>query len=144
MNAKEWAAKLNGREYTEEITVAEEAGARSDNVLIVFGQSDDLMEFRGAIDDETGAWEGQTVKITPEGVLFSEEENNETHEWNRVQISCMPKIMAIWCPKGEDGKEYASWLIDSKVPHESFDIMEDGKLYCRGAVFAMADLEAWG
>ena len=47
-------------------------------------------------------------------------------------------ISAIWC-------EYAdhpslSWTFRTKIPHETFTIMEDGEPYCIGIVFALKDV----
>lgn len=43
-------------------------------------------------------------------------------------------IEAIWSPDEID----ASWLIKTDIPHATFDILEDGDLFCRGVVFALA------
>ena len=51
-------------------------------------------------------------------------------------------IEAVWCPRDGDGNTYASWLMQTKLPYSSFDIMEDGDLYCRGLVFCLADAKA--
>lgn len=133
--AMEWAAKLSGREYGEEVSGAESKQAKEDGVVIVFGASDDLLEFRGVIDDEDGAWEGTKVKLTNKPSLFNEEENAETLEFNRMQIAGMRTITAVWCPKNEAGKVWASWEIKTDIPHVPFDIMEDGEIFCRGLVF---------
>lgn len=55
MNAKEFAAMLNGREYRREITKAEEKEAKAAGLIVAFGASDDNLELRGAVDDEIGA-----------------------------------------------------------------------------------------
>lgn len=67
MNAKELAAALNNSVYPfrihkDFIDAAKEAG-----LVIVYGASDDLMEFEGAIRDELGAYEGATAYLTPLG-----------------------------------------------------------------------------
>ena len=141
MTIKEWATLLNGREYTKEMTKAEEKQAKEDGVVIVFGASDDLIEFRGVVDDEAGAWEGTTEKITPTAKLYNPNENKETLEFNSMQISNMLKIQSIWCPKNENGEIWASWEVRTKVPHETFDIMEDGEIFCRGIVFRWIDAQ---
>jgi len=92
MNVKEWAEKLNGREYGQENDCDQ---LKSDGVIIAYGASDDLLEFRGALDDEVGAYDGTTVKLTitdsGEVKVFNEDENQETAEFNRIQIACMKK-----------------------------------------------------
>lgn len=111
MTIKGWADLLNGRQYGEELTRDEEILAKNDGVLILFGASDDLLEFRGITDDEISAWEGINIGFA----------------------------RAIWCPTDENGDVWASWHITSSLPHESFNIWEDGNIYCRGAVFQMGE-----
>lgn len=137
MNVKEWAEKLNGREYRDEMTAKEENDAKNDGVVIVFGASDDLIEFRGAIDHEDGAWEGTECRITQDLTIFSEDSNKETFKYNLEQIIKMPMVKATWCPKELE----TSWLVSTAIPHETFDIMEDDELYCRGIVFDVKHLK---
>lgn len=33
-----------------------------------------------------------------------------------------------------------SWTFKTKIHHSTFEVMEDGKPYCRGLVFALADV----
>lgn len=136
MNIKEWAGKLTGIEYPSyELNEAHD-DLKADGIIAVYGSSDDLVEFRGIIGEEVGAYEGATVRIavTENGELkvFDEDENQETAEFNKKQIANMAKVEAIWCPE-EDGQVFASWLIQisDDIPHETFDIMEDGELFCR-------------
>ena len=42
MTKEELAATLNGREYNHEITKEEEAEARENGLVVIFGASDDL------------------------------------------------------------------------------------------------------
>ena len=69
MDIKELAAQLNGCEYRSEVSRELEVNTKADGIVIVFGASDDLMEFRGAIHDETGAWAGATVRVDGEGLV---------------------------------------------------------------------------
>jgi len=71
MTTKEWADKLNGREYGKEITRPEAQQAKEDGIVIVYGASDDLMEFEGAISDEIGAYGRGEARVTQAG-LFQE------------------------------------------------------------------------
>ena len=45
------------------------------------------------------------------------------------------RIDAYWCPKELD----CSWAYKSSVPASTFDIMEDGELYCRGIVIDLME-----
>ena len=81
---------------------------------------------------------GKTMsKAKWEFAVFHKDENAETAEFNRVQITFMQEIKAIWRPVNEKDECWASWLIElDDIPHEHFDIMEDGELFCRGAIFS--------
>ena len=71
MNAKELAAKLNGREYLREITDEEAKQAKASGLVVVYGASDDLIEFRGAIHDEGDCYDGGEILFDSKGVLPS-------------------------------------------------------------------------
>lgn len=132
MNTKELAALLNNREYREEITRDEEAQAKHAGLVIVFGASDDLMEFRGAIHDEYDAYNGTTAFLDADGLLVNECDSEECPHF-RKQAAQANKIKAIW------DKDGYSWVYETDIPHETFDIVEDGETYCRGIVFSLDD-----
>lgn len=69
---KEMAKAMDGREYGSEITEHEEKWCRDNGIAVVFGYSDDTVEFRGAINDEYGAWGGCEVAVSPKGVFVNE------------------------------------------------------------------------
>jgi len=47
------------------------------------------------------------------------------------------EITAEWCPSDVE----CSWKISTELPHETFNIMEDGDLYCIGIVFDFSDIK---
>jgi hypothetical protein len=137
MTKEEFAAMITGREYGQELTPAEEAQAKAAGLLVVYGASDDLMEFSGAFRDEQGAWGGTTARVTPSGLLPSwdsvcDDEDDAEQYFKRKPGA--KEITATW-----DSEGY-SWVIGTALPHAPFEIMEDGEKYCRGLVLAMADL----
>jgi hypothetical protein len=69
MTPKELAEKLTGIEYPVRIAKELIAQAKASNLVIVYGASDDLMEFEGAIYDEVGVFDGGSARITKSGVL---------------------------------------------------------------------------
>lgn len=139
MDAKLLAAMLTGREYGSEITRAEEAEAKAAGLVIAFGASDDLLELRGAIHDEAGAYDGGKVRVDRAGIIpnFEDIDRDDKEELRRYfkRENGGSEIEAAW--EGEPGY---SWIIKTSVPHETFEIVEDGEPYCRGIVFAHADL----
>jgi len=52
MNKEELAKLLDGCEYRKEITHEQDQIAKDNNLVVVFGASDDLTEFRGAFYNE--------------------------------------------------------------------------------------------
>jgi hypothetical protein len=144
MNKEQFAGTLNGRQYRKEITQEEHKLAKENGLLICFGASDDLIELRGIIYDEVGAYDGGTALIVQKkgGVIdtMSESDFKELQEImddNELDFD-LPKveIVAEWGPSDLD----CSWLIKSDLPHATFDIMEDGELYCRGIVIEKVDI----
>lgn len=106
MTKEELAAVLNGRQYREVPNLKDTQLAKENNLLIVYGASDDLCEFAGAIDDEFDCYDG-----------------------GEIECENLPStIEAIWGE--EDGKP--SWSYKTDMPHAEFDIYEDDELYCVG------------
>lgn len=121
ITAKDLAAKLNGREYREEITKEECDLAAKSGLVVIFGASDDLCELRGAIDDEVGCWGG--------GEAFFAK--NLSGKWGLLHANVATKSTPTVATEWRGGK----WTYRVPWPHETFRIMEDGELYCIGAVF---------
>ena len=124
---KEFAKKVDGIEYLEERKWLWKE-AKEKGIVVVFGYSDDNIEFRGAIEDEVGCFDGR-----------------------RVQVPGTDKyIDAIFCGildgiRVLDPFEYMAdnggmltWVYRTDIPHETFSMYEDGEPYCRGIVFHLA------
>jgi len=141
MNAQELAEKLNGVAYRNEVTDELEKQAKADGLVIVFGASDDLMEFRGAIYDEVGAWEGGSAFVTKDGLIENECAEGDDCPYFKKQMEKAQEIEAVWCPEDE-GEVFASWWIQSEIPHHNFDVVDGDELYCRGLVFSLAEVKA--
>lgn len=134
MDTKEAAAALNGCQYSEEGSRALWASMKEAGLVAVFGASDDLMEFRGAIDDEVGAYNGTTAYVTPAGLFLSECEDDDC-PYARKAMEAAVEIDAIWSRDG------ISWQYDTAIPHEKFNVMEDDEIYSIGIVFALSDVK---
>lgn len=130
MIEKEIADELNGLEYTEDIRPEIIEYAKKNGVVIVFGASDDLMEFRGAIKDEASCYGGEIIYFNRSGELKSECDNPFCPYFDAARENAN-KIEAVW-----DSEGY-SWTYKTDIQHETFDILEDGEKYCRGIVFSV-------
>lgn len=132
MNKEELAKLLNGREYGNEITVAEKEKAKENNLVVVFGYSDDCMEFCGAIDDEVDCFDGGVAYLDGKELVESSIiEDCKQCRFLQKHLKHLRKIEAVWCPKDMD----CSWKYETDIPHSKFNIYEDGELYCVGIVF---------
>ena len=138
MDAKELAAKLNGREYWYEITDEEVRQAKEAGLVVVFGASDDLIEFRGAIRDEGDCYDGGTVLIDTKGVLPSWDEASESEEAAQEYFERKAKSRTVEARFAEESNY--TWTYKTDIPHETFEIVEDGEPYCRGIVFNIGDI----
>lgn len=138
MTKEELAALLNGREYRNEITQQEATQAKNAGLLVIFGASDDLIEFYGAFTDEGDCYNGGKFKIHRKGFLGSHEGCEcEYCGYKAVAEKCAD-LEAEWC--GHRGADGYSWTYKTALRYAAFDIMDDGEKYCRGIVITAADL----
>ena len=140
MLAKGLARLLDGREYGKEITKAEEQAAKEAGLVVMFGASDDLVEVRGAISEEYGAYNGTTLHINPDGIVESPyEDRNDCEDCKlyKRELERSQTITAVWC---KEGTPLVPWTFETDIPHEIFDIYEDGERFCVGIVFYMSDV----
>lgn len=154
MTKEQLAQRLDGREYREEMTKEEEKSAKENNLLVLFGQSDDLLEMRGAIRDETGAWEGGDYALALKGELYADgEEGNTCHKALENEVLPIsdehdndddPRLIRVeWDPEpGPDDPARSSWRITSNLPCAPFTIREDGDPYCEGIVIDLDEVPA--
>ena len=138
-----FASKLNGREYLNEMTEKEEQEAKDKGFLVIFGQSDDLMEARGVIYDEFGISRpypcfihfGEKDSIIGYASKLKGYVNYEAlllmlKDFNVPLLKvCVEEYGIRSALEGEFG-----WNYSTDAPHATFDILEDGENYCKGLV----------
>jgi len=129
---KEIAEMLNGREYRNEITDEIKQLAKDNGIVIVYGSSDDLMEFDGAIYDEADCFDGGTIYLNEAGVF---DVDCDCEHPMKAKNDCKT-IEAVWCDK-DNGY---IWSYKTEIPHSTFEILEDGEKYCLGICFNISDL----
>lgn len=146
MTKEEFAASLNGRDARRfDLTKQEEKEAKAHGLVVAFGYSDDNLEFRGAVEEEVGCWNGTTA------VLYKHKDKwcvvatdaIDDLENARAEVAAMDavdagnSITAVWAPK----EVSLRWLIKTSLPSASFDLMEDGEVYDRAIVLNISDLK---
>lgn len=130
MDAKEAAAQLDGSQYGREGSRELFAAMKAAGLVAVFGASDDLVEFRGAIDDEVGAYGGTTIPVTSKGLLVNECSDENCPHFANLTAGALT-IDAKW----DDGGY--SWRFETGIPCERFVVKEDDEDYCEGIVFEL-------
>lgn len=132
---EELANRLDGCECGEEMSATDKSDAKESGLVVIFGYSDDNVEFRGAIEDELGCFGGATILIHQEGVLDGDHECHcEYCSFKSIKNGCL-KLHAYW----DDDAGY-SWAYKISVPSASFDVMERGGKFCRGIIIDLESL----
>lgn len=130
MELKEFAQMIDGKQYGyPQFTKKELQIAKDNGFVIVYGASDDLMEFGGAVEDEIGCFNGGKAWIC---------RNRTTYGLITDDCRC---IEAVWCDGMNSDGIPADWTYKTDIPCERFNIWEDGECYCVGLVFSIEDLK---
>ena len=131
------AEQINGREYRNEINREEEEQAKESGLVVLFGASDDLIELRGAINDEVCLYDGGEFFIDREGIVPAWENIDHSNIEEARAFFARESDMRVTVDARWDYEDY-SWFISVNArPFAVFDIMEDGEKYCRGCVFKL-------
>ena len=129
IDLKAFAKKLTGRDYYDYPQIPKDLVefAKNNNIVIVYGASDDLMEFEGAIYDEAGCFDGGKVYFDKNG----------------VKENAANMIEAVWCDKEriDENGNVITWTYKTDVPHEIFMIYDGSEPYCEGIVFKLSNLK---
>ena len=133
MTRDELSTMLNGREYIEEVNNEIKEAMEGTGLVVVFGGSDDLMEFHGAIDDEVECYNGGKAYLDRNGLLNNECNDCDCPYFEQKRNRALV-IEALWCAEPN-----ISWTYKTDIPHSTFEIMEAGEVYCRGIVFKLGE-----
>jgi len=120
---KKFAAMLNGRDCQPNLTANELLLAKQKGFVVVYGDSDDRVEFEGAIRAE-----GHTnplVKDRPAGTLVLSKDGDLLDEDSKLYAEYIREnrnvINVFYCCK--DG---LNWVFESDIPHETFLTYDGG------------------
>ena len=124
------AEGLNGREIGDELSEEIRAKMEGTDLVVVFGASDDLTVFYGAINDELGIGK---IYLTTKGLLENSCEEDECPYFKKIQDKARV-LEALWCAEPD-----ICFTYKTDIGHKTFDILEDGEKCCRGIVFHLSD-----
>ena len=131
------AGMLEGKTYDDRLDEAEKF-AKEHNLVFAFGYSDDLVEFYGAFRDEAYCYGGGDIPFTKKGVVTDNVELDEAIEllenngYDVSSIHSQTNTVTAVMDK--------FWRLDTAIPHETFNLFEDGELVSVGIVFSMEDV----
>ena len=133
--ARDFALVLENVKMGGELTLNQEAYCKQCGLVVVFGASDDLAEFRGAINDEAGMDE---IRLTESGKIMSEESIDALQSLlDDGTIKKAPPTRIITHTFGNEGHRFAT-----DIPHAEFSVFEDGEPFGKGIVFHISDLKS--
>ena len=137
---EQFAKLLDGREIGDELDRAEEKLAKENGLVVVYGASDDLCEFRGAIEDEAGCYDGGTIPLLNGKLLPNYDEDDCECEFcgYKALLAKARTIKAIW----DAPNSVATWTYDTDIPHSKFMVFEEGEPYCQGIVFDFTEVDS--
>jgi len=123
---KEFAAMFHGRDRQPNMTPDELLLAKQKGFVVVYGDSDDRVQFRGAIKQE-----GHTnplLKDRPAGVLALSAEGKLLDEESALYAEYVREnrnvISVYYCKK-----DYLNWVFETDIPHETFlELVPIGKV----------------
>ena len=145
---KEFCAMLSGRDCQPNLTPDERLLTEQRGFVVVYGDSDDRVEFEGAVTAE-----GHTnplAKDGPAGVLVLSEDGKLIDEDSDLYAEYVKKnrnvVNVFYCCK-----EGLNWVFESNIPHETFltydggydeelDDIDNG--FARCMVFEISELRA--
>ena len=132
---KQFAKELSNTPESDdrwfELTLSQKEFCTNHDIVVVYGYSDDLVEFDGAIREEVGAWEGATIYVDADGPI---EPCECECKYYKAAVSNAKHISAYWCRDGW------SWEFTTVIPHAEFFFYSEGEKYCRGIVFYKKDM----
>ena len=133
MTVRDAVQALHGCEYRQEGSRELFKRMKAAGLVAVFGGSDDLIYFAGAEDDELDAGDGSLFPFTSAGLVRNDCDNDACPYFGAAKRDAVT-IVAYF------GRNYTTWSYETDIPHETFDVLEDDEVYCRGLVFALADV----
>ena len=124
---KDFAKKMNGKErQCPQFTRETVQFAKENGFLILFGTADGIIKLNGVLYDEIHAPDTRKIYLDKKGFLEGKESEN------------VVDIVAY--SKKDSNNAHISLAFETKIPHESFMIYDNGDLFCEAIVFRMSDI----
>lgn len=135
MSIYQVAAELHNTEYDKPFLDEYVELLRQAGIVVVTGLGDDIMLFRGAINDGVSCSKGGIAYINENGLIRNECSACDC-PYHAEILEKAKTIKAIWSA----GSMYC-WTFNTDIHHAEFDILENGLRFCRGIVFNLNSLD---
>ena len=122
------AKQINGNQRRDEMTKEQAAFAKENELIVIFAAGDDLMELRGAINDEKGC--STEILRMPIKKVNGKWEYQNLDTIDKVTHPTLFKLKITWCPPIID----VAWRIQPNCQYLPFLTYDEDYLYCIGAV----------
>lgn len=135
------AEELNGFEYGGPVDAATVEKAKANNLVIVFGASDDLVEFEGAIYDEVGLYgKGDIALLLPGDKFEVDGETSQSlqHVFVLLDDGAQPETNRIITAEYTDGGYFE---FETSMLHNRFNVVEDGEPAGYGLVIDLDEIQ---
>jgi hypothetical protein len=120
---KEFASMLHGRDCQPNMTSDELLLSEQKGIVVVYGDSDDRVEFDGAIRME--GFTNPLIKDGPAGVLVLSEDGKLLNKDSDLYADYLKKnknvISVFYC-----SKDTLNWAFETDIPHETFLTYDGG------------------
>jgi hypothetical protein len=129
--AKELSNTAGSDDRWFDLTPSQKEFCKAHDIIVVYGYSDDNVEFDGAIREEVGAWEGAEIYVDVNGPI---EPCECECKYYKAAMENAKRINAFWY------LDDWAWEFRTDIPHETFEFYSDGDPYCKGIVFYKKDM----
>lgn len=141
---EEMAAIITGRKYPFRLSLQEKTIAKTSGLVVIYGVSDDLLEFEGVINELlVGAYdETITATITKDGQIIesmiksSDCDKHSECFFFKSWLQCQ-KTFTVASKWYSDGSDYYRNVTASKLPVATFEIKNNedtNNIFCHGIV----------
>jgi len=130
------AAFLNGSEYADVGTPSHLRAMKAAGLVAVYGLSNDLIELRGAIDEEVEALRGGVVSILPDGII----DGSCTQDHCPYRERLVRGASTVTGVFDDDAAQGHVWRFETDLPHTTFETLDNGEPFCLGVVVSLEDV----
>lgn len=146
MTPKDLASRINGSDLKsgleQFIDIAEDNG-----LAIAFCTDQELFEIKGAVETDYDVFRSETLclfEFDDEYCLFDKlalgvKDDGDDYQYAAHEGAEKGNIIKVVL-NPEEPKD-TTWLVQPEFAYESFEVMKAGKVYCKGAVFALASVQ---